>query len=130
MSNPRNTPTPSNWIKWFDPRGRDIGTYAFILNRITAIGLTFYLFLHLIVLGQLAKGPEGYDNFLRMIDSPLYLFGELLVIAAVLIHGLNGIRVALTSFGIGVNAQKQAFYAVMVVAIVGSLIFAVRMIIG
>ena len=77
MSNPQNKPSASNWFRWFDPRRRDVGTYAFILNRITALGLTLYLFLHLIVLGQLAKGPEGYDSFLKLIglsgesaDSP------------------------------------------------------------
>jgi succinate dehydrogenase / fumarate reductase cytochrome b subunit len=130
MSNPQNKPSASNWLKWFDPRRRDVGTYAFILNRITALGLTFYLFLHLLVLFQLSQGPEGYDNFLKLIDNPLFLLGELLVIAAVLIHGLNGIRIALTSFGIGVSTQKQLFYATMVVAILGSLFFAVRMFIG
>jgi len=26
--------------RWFDPRGRKMGSWAFILNRITALGLT------------------------------------------------------------------------------------------
>jgi succinate dehydrogenase / fumarate reductase cytochrome b subunit len=112
---------------WFDPRWRDAGTWAFILNRITALGLTLYLFLHLIVLSQLARGPEAYDGFLDMIRSPIFIFGEWLVVAAGLIHGLNGIRVALTSFGIGVAAQKQIFFVLMVIAIIGSIIFGYRM---
>jgi len=130
MSNLRNKPSSSNWFKWFDPRRRDVGTFAFILNRLTALGLTLYLFLHLIVLSQLSKGPEAYDAFLKLIANPIYMFGELLVIVAVLIHGLNGIRVGLTSFGIGVSTQKQFFYALMVVAIICSLFFAARMVIG
>ncbi len=53
-----NHPSPSNFWRWFDPRNRQIGTWGFILNRITALGLTLYLGLHLIALGQLAQGPR------------------------------------------------------------------------
>ena len=80
MSVDTNKPTSSNWWKWFDFRAREAGTWAFILNRITALGLTFYLFLHLIVLGQLAQGPQAWGNFMKLMKSPIFVFGELLVI--------------------------------------------------
>jgi succinate dehydrogenase / fumarate reductase, cytochrome b subunit len=53
-------------VRWFDPRCRQVGTWAFILNRISGVGLTVYLFLHLAVLGTLARGPEAYDNFVAL----------------------------------------------------------------
>jgi succinate dehydrogenase / fumarate reductase cytochrome b subunit len=118
---------PGNWYQWFDPRKRQIGFWAFALNRITALGLTFYLFLHLIILGQLAQGPQAYDTFLQTIRNPIFVFGEVLVVTAGFIHGLNGIRVGLTSFGIAVPKQRQLFIGLLAVAIIGSLIFAVRM---
>lgn len=127
MAENTNQPSPSNLIKWFDPRWRKVGTWAFILNRITALGLTLYLFLHLIVLSLLARGPEAYDTFLEIIHNPVIIFGELLVVAAGLIHGLNGLRVVITSFGIAVPYQKQLFYGLLAVALIGSLIFAIRM---
>lgn len=127
MSEITQKATPSRAISWFDPRRRDISTWAFILNRITAIGLTVYLFLHLVVLGQLAQGPEAYDNFLILMKSPFMIFMELLVVAGGLIHGLNGIRIALNSFGIGVQYQKQMFLVVIAISIIATLIFGVRM---
>jgi succinate dehydrogenase / fumarate reductase, cytochrome b subunit len=123
----KNTSYPQNIIRWFDPRSRSIGTWAFILNRITALGLTVYLFLHLIVLGKLTQGPEAYDEFLTFAHHPVVVFGELLVIAAGFIHGLNGIRIALTSFGIGTRIQKQIFLGIMLVSIIGTVYFAIRM---
>jgi len=114
-------------LRWFDPRKRDTGTWAFTLNRITALGLTFYLYLHLIVLRKLAQGPVAFDSFITLAKSPLYIIGELLVIVAVLLHGLNGLRVTLTSFGIAVPYQKQMFYGLVLLVVVGSLIFAIRM---
>jgi succinate dehydrogenase / fumarate reductase, cytochrome b subunit len=123
----KNEPSPNRWYQWFDPRWRQIGSWAFILNRITALGLTFYLFMHLIVLGQLARGPEAYDGFVALMKNPVFLFGEWLVVAAAIIHGLNGIRVGLTSFGIAVPVQKQLFIALMAIAVIGSLYFLVHM---
>mgnify|MGYP001179575338 FL=1 len=112
----KNSSTPQNFPRWFDPRNRHLGTLAFILNRITALGLTLYLFLHLIVLGTLARGPEAYDGFIKLAKTPVILIGETLVIAAGIIHGLNGIRIALNSFGIGTRYQRQIFIGLMVIA--------------
>jgi succinate dehydrogenase / fumarate reductase, cytochrome b subunit len=56
--------------------------------------------------------------------------GEMLVIAAGLIHGLNGIRIALTSFGIGARYQRALFAGLMLVAVAGSILFAYKMFFG
>ncbi len=119
-----NQASPSKFMNWFDPRHRQPGSWAFILNRITALGLTLYLTMHLIVLGKLAQGPQAYDSFLVLAKTPLVKAGELLVIAAGLIHGLNGIRIALTSFGIGVNIQRQLFWTFLAIALIGTAYFA------
>ncbi len=127
MSKTANQPSSDKAWKWFMPVGRRTGGWAFILNRITSLGLTLYLFLHLVVLGQLALGAEAYDNFLKLIHHPVYVFGELLVVAAAIIHGLNGARITLTSFGVGIPRQKQLFYGLMAVAVIVILVFTVRM---
>jgi succinate dehydrogenase / fumarate reductase cytochrome b subunit len=118
---------PTNLLKWFDPRHRSLGYWAYILNRLSGLGLTFYLFLHLIMLGQLAKGPDAYDGFIALVRNPVFLAGELLVVAAALIHGLNGIRIGISSFGYAAGKQKQLFIGLMTVAIIAILYFAIRM---
>jgi succinate dehydrogenase hydrophobic anchor subunit len=50
--------------------------------------------------------------------SPYYLALDVLLLAGILIHGLNGLRVALTGFDIGVRAQKTLFGILMLVAAV------------
>ncbi len=123
----RNASSPARFLRWFDPRNRSLGTWGFILNRVTALGLTLYLFLHLYMLNKLAQGPEAYDSFIALASTPVIKIGELLVIAAGLIHGLNGLRIALTSFGIGTTRQRQIFVALMVVAVLGTLVFGWKM---
>ena len=122
-----NNSNPINFWRWFDPRSRSVGTWAFILNRITALGLTLYLFIHLIVLGKLAQGPQAYDEFVSLAHTPVIKVGEMLVIAGGLIHGLNGIRIALTSFNIGTAYHKQIFAGLMVIAVIGIIIFGWKM---
>lgn len=127
MDNKMNVPSPSKFWKWFNPIGRQTGGWAYVLNRVTALGLTFYLYLHLVILGQLAKGPAAYDGFVNLMHNPLVIIGEMLVVAAAILHGLNGIRIILTSFGVSITRQKQLFYGLMVIAVIAILIFGVRM---
>ncbi len=122
-----NQPAPSHFWRWFDPRHHQPGTWAYILNRVTALGLTLYLALHLVALSQLAMGSQAYDSFIALAKTPVIKVGEMLVIAAGIIHGLNGIRIALSSFGIGVRIQKQLFAGLMAVAAIGILVFAASM---
>jgi succinate dehydrogenase / fumarate reductase, cytochrome b subunit len=118
---------PSDAWKWFDPRGREPGSWAFILNRLSALGLTFYLYLHLVVLGKLAQGPEAFDSYIAAAKTPAIIIGELFVIFGGFYHGLNGLRIALNSFGIAVPYQRQLFYGIFLITIVISVIFGIRM---
>lgn len=111
---------------WFDPRGRRLGGYAFILNRVTAIGIVVYLYLHLGVLSLLARGPEAWDAFIAVALSPLFLFFDVVLLAGLLIHGLNGIRVTLTGFGLILDRQKALFVALMILAAIVLLIGGIR----
>jgi succinate dehydrogenase / fumarate reductase cytochrome b subunit len=129
MTNGRKTDpnSPKNAWMWFDPRSRDAGMWAYALNRITALGLVFYLFLHLVVLSQLSRGPAAYNGFISLVKSPVFVLGEFLVVVASLYHGLNGLRIALTSFGIVVPYQKQLWYAIFGLSVIGGLIFGMVM---
>lgn len=102
---------------WFDPRQRGLGMLAFVLNRITAIGLVLYLALHLVVLSLLALGESTWDAFIAIVRSPIILILDVVLIAGVLIHGLNGIRLTLVGLGIAVTHQKILFVIFMTIAL-------------
>lgn len=122
-----NIPSPARALRWFDPRARQAGSWAFILNRLSGLGLTFYLGLHLAVLNKLAQGPLAYDDFVAFSQSPMIKVGEVVLIAAVLFHGLNGLRLTLHAFGIGVREQKTLFAFAILTTILGSALFAMRL---
>ena len=105
-------------LYWLQPRWRDPGWWAFALNRLTGHILVLYLLLHLVVLSQLADGPAGWDRLLGVFGSRPFLVGDVLLIAAVAFHGLNGMRVAGLTFGIGTRHTTLLILAVLSATIV------------
>jgi succinate dehydrogenase / fumarate reductase cytochrome b subunit len=123
-------PSTGKYIQWFNPRGKSASSWGFIINRITGLGLTFYLVLHLIMLGTLTHGAQAYDGFITMMKNPVFAVGELLVVAAAILHGINGIRIGLTSFGIAVRYQLVMLGMVTIISLAGIAFFAFRMLGG
>ena len=124
----RGIPSARKAPRWFDPRARDAGSWAFILNRLTGLGLTFYLGMHLVVLNKLAQGPQAYDDFVAFSDSSsLIKLGELVLVAAVVFHGLNGLRLTLHAFGVGIRYQKTFLALALAGATLTSILFAIRL---
>ena len=91
---------------------------AFVLNRITALGLVLYLAIHLVVLSLLAFGESAWDTFVAIARSPAVLMLDIVLIAGILIHGLNGLRLSLVGLGVGDHYQKTMFVVLMLVALV------------
>ena len=114
---------------WFDLRGRKTGSWAFALNRLTGIGLSLYLFIHLIVLTTLLQGEQAWNDFVAIAKTPPFLMLDVLLIIGLLFHGLNGLRLALVGSGIAAGNQRSLFWTLMIIgaliAIVGGvLVFA------
>lgn len=112
--------------RWFDVRRRKLGMWAYALNRITGIGLVVYLYLHLVILSLLTRGPGRWDAFVSLARSPYFLALDVVLLAGILIHGLNGIRIALTGLNIGVRAQKPLFVILMLIASIALLVAAFK----
>jgi succinate dehydrogenase / fumarate reductase cytochrome b subunit len=104
---------------WFDPRGRALGGFAFAVNRVTGLGLVFYLYLHLAVLSMLLGGERAWNDFLRLATSWAFLSLDVLLIFGILYHGLNGVRVALVGTGIVPDRHKALWWAFGVIGTLG-----------
>jgi succinate dehydrogenase / fumarate reductase cytochrome b subunit len=104
-------------VAWFDVRSSRVGGWAFALNRLTGLGLVLYLFLHLIVLSLLLRGEAGWDAFIRLARSPLFLTFDVVLIFGILYHGLNGIRVGMVGMGYGARSHRAVFWVLMTIGL-------------
>ncbi len=103
---------------WFEVRFGPSGMLAFMLHRITGLGLVAYLFLHLALLNQLRQGPGAWDAFVASMRSPWVTFLDAVLLPGILIHGLNGIRLAMVQAGVMVRYQKVLFWVFLALALV------------
>jgi succinate dehydrogenase / fumarate reductase cytochrome b subunit len=98
-------------VGWLDPRGRTLGHIAFVGNRVTGLGLVFYLYLHLGVLSMLLLGESAWSDFLSVATTTVFLLLDVLLLFGLLYHGLNGLRVALVGMGYAPNLQRAFWWA-------------------
>lgn len=93
-----------------------VGMWAWVLHRITGIGILLYLLLHAGIMGMsLISGAEVFNATLTtLMTNPVLHIAELGLVGAVIYHGLNGIRLLLFDIGVGFSRQKEIFWVSMV----------------
>ncbi len=72
--------------------------WAFVLHRITGATIFFFLFVHVLDTAMVRVSPQTYTEVIETYKTPIVSLMELGLVAAVLYHGLNGIRVILIDF--------------------------------
>lgn len=105
-----------NQSQWFELRFRTTGKLAFMMHRLSGIGLVFYLYLHLALLNTLRQGPQAWESFLQVMRSPIVLLLDGILLFGILIHGLNGLRLILIGFGAFLRWQRVLFWFSLILA--------------
>jgi succinate dehydrogenase / fumarate reductase cytochrome b subunit len=83
--------------------------YAYILHRVTGLGILFYFLLHIFVTSLRVKGIYLWVGN-GILHGPLPAFGEYLVFAAFAYHVTNGIRLVLVELGFAVGKPMEPVY--------------------
>ena len=98
--------------------GTNAGWWAWFLQRVTGVALVGYLFLHIGVISTAQAGAGTFDDVLSVLQTPVFVALDLLLLAAVLYHGLNGVRVVFLDLGIGIRRQAALFWACLALTLV------------
>ena len=106
--------------------------YAYILHRVTGLGILLYFIIHIFAMASRLGGAESWDKTMALFDSPIFHIGEYLVFIAFIYHAINGLRLVFIELGqwIGkpqrpiypyvtsVKTQRPIFVVLMIVAVV------------
>jgi succinate dehydrogenase / fumarate reductase cytochrome b subunit len=76
----------------------DPGMWSWVLHRITGATIFFFLFVHVLDTALVRVSPEAYNEVIDTYKTPIVGLMEIGLVAAVLFHALNGIRVILIDF--------------------------------
>jgi len=76
----------------------DPGMWSWVLHRISGATIFFFLFVHVLDAAMLRVSPQTYNAVVGDYKTPIVGLMEFGLVAAVLFHALNGIRVILIDF--------------------------------
>lgn len=107
-------------------RGK-VGMWSWVLHRITGVAIFFFLLVHVLDTSLVRLSPEAYDAVIATYKTPIIGLAELGLVAAILFHAFNGIRIILIDFwSKGSKYQNAMFWAVVAIAFVIFAIFTPR----
>ena len=107
-------------------RGRE-GMWSWVGHRITGVLIFVFLLVHVLDTALVTVSPQAYDAVIASYKNPVVGLGEAGLVAAVLFHAFNGIRIMLVDFwSKGPRYHRQLFWGVMAVWLVLFVPFLVR----
>jgi succinate dehydrogenase / fumarate reductase cytochrome b subunit len=105
----------SDFFRAVTYRGRE-GQIAWMLHRVTGIGIFLFLALHIVDIFLMSFGPEIFDSLLFIYHKFIFklsiVFGLYL---GVLYHGLNGMRVVIMDFWPDLGKKQAMLWRVQMV---------------
>ncbi len=103
------------------------GFVSFLFRRISGVALVLYLFMHMWVIGSINQGAEAFNQRLGLVQTPVFKFLEILLLAAVVYHGFDGIRLLIVHWFRVTEYRKSLFYAMFVLVILVMIVGGVPM---
>lgn len=94
-------------------RGRE-GMWSWVLHRITGVSIYFFLLVHILDTALVRVSPEAYNAVIGAYQTPLMGVAEVALVAVIVFHAFNGLRIILVDFwNIGTRHHVALFYVVL-----------------
>jgi succinate dehydrogenase / fumarate reductase cytochrome b subunit len=97
---------------------KSTGFVSFVLRRFTGVALVLYLFTHMWVIGSANAGPDAFNARLNLVQSPLFKVLEVALLAAVVYHAFDGIRLIIVHYFNVTEYRKSLFYAIFAISVI------------
>jgi succinate dehydrogenase / fumarate reductase cytochrome b subunit len=92
------------------------GFISWLLRRISGLALVLYLFIHLWVIGAANSGTDAFNARIASVETPIFKLFEVALLAAVVYHALDGIRLLLIHYFDLTEHRKNLFWAVFILS--------------
>lgn len=75
-----------------------IGQWSWVLHRVSGLGVLLFLVLHVIDTSWAVFYPDLYEKAIAVYQTPLFTIGEFVLVACVVYHAFNGLRISVFDF--------------------------------
>lgn len=101
--------------------------WTWVAHRITGVAIFFFLFAHVIDTAMVRVSPQAYDASVDVYKNPVVGVMELGLVAAVVFHAFNGLRIIAVDFwSQGPRYQRQMSWAVAGIFVLLMVPFTIR----
>ncbi len=88
--------------------------WSWVAHRVTGFAIFFFLLVHVLDTSLVRVAPETYNAVIGTYKNPVMGLGEAGLVAAIVFHAFNGLRIVLIDFwSKGVKYQKVLFWIVL-----------------
>lgn len=97
----------------------DPGMWSWVLHRITGVSIFFFLFVHVLDTAVIRIDPDKYSEIIETYKNPIVGLMEIGLVACVLYHALNGVRIILVDFwSKGPKYQRQMLWTILTLFVI------------
>ena len=94
-------------------RGHE-GMWSWVLHRVTGVAIFFFLLVHVLDTALVRLSPQAYNGVIDTYKNPIMGLGEMALVAAIVFHAFNGLRIiAIDFFSFGTKHQRAMFWIVL-----------------
>jgi succinate dehydrogenase / fumarate reductase cytochrome b subunit len=98
------------------------GQYSWLLHRVSGLAIILFLFAHVVDTAVVGWGPDAYNRVASVYHNPFIRILELGLVAAVLYHSFNGVKIMLIDFFPGLTRHIRFLDIATALLFVGSMI--------
>jgi len=101
--------------------------WSWVAHRITGVAIFFFLLVHVLDTALVRVSPEAYNAVMATYKNPVMGLGEAGLVAAIVYHAFNGLRIILIDFWKGgTKNQKGLLWGVIALWVIVMIPFLIR----
>jgi succinate dehydrogenase / fumarate reductase cytochrome b subunit len=98
------------------------GQWSWLMHRVTGVAIILFLFAHVVDTAVIGWGPGAYNKVMAAYENPIVRLLELGLVAAVIYHSVNGLKITLIDFFPKLVGHIKALSIASLAIFVGSMI--------
>ncbi|MDR3068207.1 MAG: succinate dehydrogenase, cytochrome b556 subunit [Cellulomonas sp.] len=92
--------------------------WSWVLHRVTGFLIFMFLLVHILDTAMVRVSPETYDTVMGTYHNVIMGLGEAGLVAAILVHAFNGLRIVVVDFWSKGTKYQKALLWIAVAAVV------------
>ncbi|WP_245325957.1 succinate dehydrogenase, cytochrome b556 subunit [Paeniglutamicibacter terrestris] len=101
--------------------------WSWVGHRVTGVVIFLFLLVHVLDTSLVRVSPGAYDAIMGTYKNPLMALGETALVAAIVFHAFNGLRLILVDFWkSGTKYHRQMLWGVLALWVITMLAFSIR----